>query len=164
MKETNNYFNHNSELRFKVSENYRNTVESSENKTIVAEKKMEPVQNSTGWGQYLGLLPPSVTVTNTKLAVTRMLDPGTVLTFSVSGCRPSKLPLDLPRCPDDNLIMPTPSVINIITTTVFYEKPTAQTNVHLDVGEANVIEQNNGISTETLPTTPTIIVEKVKKS
>lgn len=143
----------------------RNSGENVGNSTIAPEKRIGNVSisNSTGWGHYLGLMPPTVTVTNIRLEITRMIDPGTVLTFSVSGCKPSKLPLDLPKCPENESITPTPSIANIQTTTIMHDNNTNQQQQSLSVGETQVKEQTNG-PTETLSTTPRIIVEEVKKT
>lgn len=117
--------------------------------------------NSTplGWGEYLGIYPPTVTVTNIKLLVTKVLDPRTVLTFSVSGCKPSKLPLDLPKCPDSIDIAATPSSVigPVVTSTIFYKQPASE-QINLDVGENNNIRELTTGSTELLQTAPNAIV------
>lgn len=47
----------------------------------------------------MGIVAPTVTVTAISLRTTTVLDPRTVVTFSVKGCRPSRLPLGLDQCP-----------------------------------------------------------------
>ncbi|KAB0795996.1 hypothetical protein PPYR_10057 [Photinus pyralis] len=52
-----------------------------------------------GWAEYLGLVGATFTVTEVHLKTTTVIDPRTVVTFSVKGCRPSRLPMELDRCP-----------------------------------------------------------------
>ncbi|KAK5642994.1 hypothetical protein RI129_009161 [Pyrocoelia pectoralis] len=59
-------------------------------------------QNETkavGWAEYLGLVGHTITVTEIRLRTTTVIDPHTVVTFSVKGCKPSRLPMELDRCP-----------------------------------------------------------------
>lgn len=75
----------------------------------------EPEVKSTalGWGEYLGIYAPTVTITRTDLHITTVEDPSVVVTFAVKGCRPLKLPLDLHKCPPEQ---PPFSIEEIITT------------------------------------------------
>ncbi|KAK4877495.1 hypothetical protein RN001_010001 [Aquatica leii] len=52
-----------------------------------------------GWAEYLGLVGPTITVTEIHFKTTTVIDPRTMVTFSVKGCKPSRLPMDLDRCP-----------------------------------------------------------------
>lgn len=62
------------------------------------ETKSEPLQSTPlGWGEYLGLYAPTVTLKQTKLVTTMVPDPRVVLTYSVKGCKPEKFPNDLER-------------------------------------------------------------------
>lgn len=59
------------------------------------------VDSSGGWDwDIFNLSPKDVTVTKTvrEVFTTKYYDPNTVVTFSVKGCRPSRLPFDLPEC------------------------------------------------------------------
>ncbi|XP_052121608.1 calphotin-like [Frankliniella occidentalis] len=58
----------------------------------------EKPKREEGWAQWLGLRAYTVTSTLVKYATTKVVDPDTVVTFSVRGCQPSKLPFDLPLC------------------------------------------------------------------
>ncbi|KAF2893726.1 hypothetical protein ILUMI_12447 [Ignelater luminosus] len=70
----------------------------SKDQQVVLEPANE-ANKSVGWAEYLGIVAPTVTVTAINLRTTTLLDPRTVVTFSVKGCRPSRLPLGLDRCP-----------------------------------------------------------------
>lgn len=141
----------------------RNAVVENTTTTLQPEKKQEPIASSSAqsWGNYL--LPPSVTVTDLKLQITRMYDPRTVLTYSISGCKPSRLPLDLPKCPEDGSISPTPSVASVITSTIFHNQTE---KVNLDVGETSqhLGEDNNASATLALSSAPKKVVEKANKA
>jgi len=52
--------------------------------------------------------PKEVYITKTikEMSTTKYLDPNTVVTFSVKGCRPSRLPFDLPECDGTRHDMP----------------------------------------------------------
>ncbi|XP_065161437.1 uncharacterized protein [Atheta coriaria] len=66
-----------------------------------------------GWGEYFGIYAPTVTVTAMQMRTTTVLDPRTVVTFSVKGCKPSRLPMDLSLCPSQ-----TPPLLDIKPTSV----------------------------------------------
>lgn len=53
--------------------------------------------------------PKEVTVTKTieQIFTTKVYDPNTVVTFSVRGCRPSRLPFDLLECQEPEPVAPT---------------------------------------------------------
>lgn len=55
-------------------------------------------KETPSWGQYFGLRQHSVTDTITHYKTAVVTDPGAVVTFSVVGCQPSRLPFDLPYC------------------------------------------------------------------
>lgn len=55
-------------------------------------------KEAPSWGQYFGLRQSSVTDTITHYETAVHTDPGAVVTFSVVGCQPSRLPFDLPYC------------------------------------------------------------------
>ncbi|KAF5269501.1 hypothetical protein FQA39_LY08690 [Lamprigera yunnana] len=75
----------------------RQLVESKIDNTVI----LAPVNQTTsvGWGEYLGLVGPTITVTEMNFRTTTVVDNRIVVTFSVKGCRPSRLPMDLDRCP-----------------------------------------------------------------
>ncbi|XP_018335476.1 uncharacterized protein LOC108744278 isoform X2 [Agrilus planipennis] len=51
-----------------------------------------------GWAEYFGFVAPTLTKIYRHRETTTVMDPRTVVTFSVKGCRPTRLPLDLDRC------------------------------------------------------------------
>jgi hypothetical protein len=56
---------------------------------------------STGtmdWGEYFGLRQATITDTVIRYETALYSDPRTVVTFSIVGCQPSRLPFDLPYC------------------------------------------------------------------
>lgn len=55
-------------------------------------------KEAPGWGQYFGLRQSGVTDTVTHYKTAVYTDPGTVVTFSIVGCQPSRMPFDLPFC------------------------------------------------------------------
>ena len=57
--------------------------------------------NSQSWGEYLGLVAPTTTITSTYYFTTTVVDPRTTLVFKVQGCRPSNLPLNLQLCHEE---------------------------------------------------------------
>jgi len=72
-----------------------------------------------GWGEYFGIYAPTVTITAVNIQTTTVADPKTIVTFSVRGCRPSRLPLDLNLCPKQD-ISPTPATQTTIETTTVH--------------------------------------------
>lgn len=60
--------------------------------------------NATGelsWAEYLGLDDVIVSKTAVVTITAKHYDPKTVITFSVVGCHPSRLPFNLPVCQND---------------------------------------------------------------
>jgi len=55
-------------------------------------------KEALGWGQYFGLRQSSVADTITHYETAVYTDRGAVVTFSIVGCQPSRLPFDLPFC------------------------------------------------------------------
>ncbi|XP_021929802.1 uncharacterized protein LOC110834682 [Zootermopsis nevadensis] len=53
---------------------------------------------TTGWDEYLGLRRATITDTVTRYETALYRDPTAVVTFSIVGCQPSRLPFDLPYC------------------------------------------------------------------
>ncbi|KAJ8968647.1 hypothetical protein NQ317_015725 [Molorchus minor] len=110
----------------------------------VPESKLEQTLHTTqlGWGEYLGLYAPTVTVTDTKIAVTTVEDPRIVVTFAVKGCRPMELPNNLKRCPEEAL--PTIAIQDILATSTvgIVPSPTVQTTTEntklINIDDANV--------------------------
>lgn len=83
-----------------------------------------------GWGEYLGIYAPTVTTTAVHLETVTMMDPRTVVTFSVRGCKPSRLPMDLGTCPESaEPILPTRVTQEVMTTTVFKPELTSPEGV-----------------------------------
>lgn len=83
-----------------------------------AEENLETTPLS--WGEYIGIYAPTVTTTALYLETTTMMDPRTIVTFSVKGCRPSRLPLDLDTCPEpQEPILPSKVTTMVMTSTVF---------------------------------------------
>ncbi|XP_017780501.1 PREDICTED: uncharacterized protein LOC108565506 [Nicrophorus vespilloides] len=91
--------------RFLGGRVYAETSENIMEKTGGAVNEDHPIvmpsvhTTALGWGEYLGFYAPTVTVQAVHLQTTTVLDPRTVVTFSVRGCKPSRLPLDLNLCP-----------------------------------------------------------------
>ncbi|KAJ9597532.1 hypothetical protein L9F63_011590, partial [Diploptera punctata] len=54
--------------------------------------------SSTGWQEYLGLADTTVTDVVKKEVTSVVYDPQVVVTFSIIGCQPKYLPLDLEYC------------------------------------------------------------------
>ncbi|KAF5278138.1 hypothetical protein FQR65_LT03654 [Abscondita terminalis] len=119
-----------------ISKNYSQLVVAPVNETKVV-----------GWAEYLGLVRPTITVTEIHLKTTTVIDPGTVVTFSVKGCRPSRLPMDLDRCPVSQY-----SVDELVPTNVLSEiVPTAIAN---DLS-LNSIKRSKDV--ELQPSSPSIL-------
>lgn len=55
-------------------------------------------KETPGWGEYFGLKQATITNTITHYETASYTDPQAVVTFSVVGCQPSRLPFDLPYC------------------------------------------------------------------
>lgn len=72
-----------------------------------------------GWGEYFGLIAPTVTATAFHLETMTLMDPNTIVTFSIKGCRPSRLPMDLGTCQNVPGLKPSPTTPEIMTSTVF---------------------------------------------
>lgn len=70
-----------------------------------------PKPPSWGWN-FFNFGPREVYVTQTLVEVqtSQYMDPNTVVTFSVKGCRPSRLPFDLPECEPVRAEPPPPAV------------------------------------------------------
>ncbi|XP_060534758.1 uncharacterized protein LOC132707096 isoform X2 [Cylas formicarius] len=68
---------------------------------------------SLGWGEYLGLYGPPVTVTEIRVTHTTVLDPRIAITFAVKGCKPRELPLNMEKCPEATRV---PNLVEILPT------------------------------------------------
>jgi hypothetical protein len=55
-------------------------------------------KETPGWGEYVGLKQAAITNIITHYETASYTGPGAVVTFSVVGCQPSRLPFDLPYC------------------------------------------------------------------
>ena len=66
------------------------------------QKVQQPAVDSSsgGWNWDIFNLSPTSTMytTVTQFMTQKYYDPNTVVTFSVKGCRPSRLPFDMPEC------------------------------------------------------------------
>lgn len=116
---------------------------------------IEPTIETTplGWGEYLGFVAPTVTTTAIHVETTTMMDPRTIVTFSVRGCKPSRLPLDLETCPPSpKPILPTRTSKEVMTSTVY--KPS----------ELTPPEMIQGAESEIGATTPLSQTEALKES
>lgn len=74
-----------------------------------------------GWGEYFGFVPYTVTLIEPTLQTVTVQDPNVMVTFSVGGCQPSVIPLNIERCrpvPDFSIeeILPTSRVEQIYPT------------------------------------------------
>lgn len=125
-----------------------------------------PIVHTTelGWGEYLGFYAPTVTVSTLKQLVTTILDPRVVVTFSVKGCKPSRLPLDLMECQGSGqnvIIQPTATIPQLVTQTVrpidtnvlslVNIAPLQSTNTMVETSENNLNVNNAANSAPTAP-------------
>jgi hypothetical protein len=55
-------------------------------------------KETISWQEYFGLKQATITNTITHYETAAYADPRAVVTFSVVGCQPSRLPFDLPYC------------------------------------------------------------------
>lgn len=89
-----------------------------------------------------------MTITEIDLKTTTVFDPRTVVTFSVRGCQPSKLPLDLNACdvPKQNLqdISPTKILQDAVVTPTIFENN--KDNANLDYNQLRNIEVESSAS------------------
>ncbi|XP_050515237.1 uncharacterized protein LOC126890386 [Diabrotica virgifera virgifera] len=95
-----------------------------------------------GWGEYLGIYQPTVTVTEIELQTAIVQDPRVAVTYAVKGCRPLKLPNDIDRCE-----IQAPSTIPILeilpTSTVAVPQMSA---LHSNGGTNNSSDSKSGQS------------------
>ncbi|KAK9739126.1 hypothetical protein QE152_g9224 [Popillia japonica] len=103
--------------------------------TAVADNEVQTTPLS--WGEYLGLSAPTVTLNVTKITTATVLNPRVTVTFSIRGCRPQRMPLDLEKCP----IQPTATALPIVPTStvnVNSEKMSNSTNGHSSANSSNI--------------------------
>lgn len=74
------------------------------------QQKPAVAPSSGGWDWDIFNLDPktTVTATETDYVTSTYHDPNTVVTFSVKGCQPSKLPFDLPECRKPEVVQQAP--------------------------------------------------------
>ncbi|KAI4470304.1 alpha/beta hydrolase domain-containing protein [Holotrichia oblita] len=95
------------------------------NSTTVADDEIQTTALS--WGEYLGFSAPTVTLNVTKITTSTILNPSVIVTFSIRGCRPQRMPLELERCK----IQATPTTLPIV--------PTSTVNVNSAIDNTNQI-------------------------
>ncbi|XP_018566492.1 uncharacterized protein LOC108907334 [Anoplophora glabripennis] len=134
----------------------QDTNETPINDTQLApESKSDPIQSTPlGWGEYLGIYAPTVTVVRTELVTTVVTDPRVVLTYSVKGCRPLQLPENLERCSvEDSVsishVLPTSTVVPSATVPVSIPENSRVINVtegtSFPVSDINDNQLNNNL-------------------
>lgn len=78
---------------------------------ILNKTPLEPSNDGGNWFWGGVTTVTQITVSDVTMKVQ---DPNTVITFSVKGCKPTKLPFDLPFCSNDDL-NPTSASANVNT-------------------------------------------------
>ena len=116
--------------------------------------------------EYLGIVAPTVTVTSTYLKTALVYDPKVLVTYSIKGCKPARLPTDLNLCPQAADVT---AQEGIVPTQVSQKPPSSTTSPNL-TPSGNVEEVQGGETVEeellavsTLPTEalPTNKVNKI---
>ncbi|KAL1517478.1 hypothetical protein ABEB36_001240 [Hypothenemus hampei] len=87
-----NNFNFFGTILLPINQNSTQNVTNSELEANVT------TANVQGWGSFLGLYRPTITVTELKLHPTTVLDPRIIVTYDIRGCKPQSLSYDLPKC------------------------------------------------------------------
>lgn len=88
----------------------------------------EIFSTSLGWMEYLGFTGRTVTKVEHVIETVTVQDPNVAVTFSIKGCKPSALPLDMDRCEPPPTVrieefLPTSTMGYVITPTTSVELP-----------------------------------------
>lgn len=122
----------------------KNATTVSPDPYIRADIEPEIFSTSLGWMEYLGFTGRTVTKVEHIIETVTVQDPNVAVTFSIKGCKPSVLPLDIDRCEPS----PTFKIEEFLPTTTmgYVITPTASVELQPDDGFSGPVVEATEVS------------------